>query len=143
MDAVWAAVEAAAAHVPAPARDVPVPVQVEGVKESNVSRRWRTKVKIQSLETLDSGNPLMNELLFKTAPHNPPHLFVPNNLYMLTASIYEQVHLIESPQRKAEWREAFHEAAEIYKWQIINYAVYLDQGFDITGMDEVNDVPEF
>ncbi|HEY9528128.1 MAG TPA: transposase, partial [Anaerolineales bacterium] len=114
---------AAAARVPAPAPVVPAPVRVEVVKESNVSRRWRTKVKPQSLQTLDSGNDLMNELFFKTAPHNPPHLFVSNTLYMLTASIYEQVHLIESPQRKAEWREAFHEAARIYGWQIIAWVV--------------------
>jgi putative transposase len=42
---------------------------------------------------------------------------------MLTASIYEQVHLMESPRRKAEWRDAFHEVANIYNWQIIAWVV--------------------
>jgi putative transposase len=65
----------------------------------------------------------MSDIIFKTAPHNPPHLFVANTLYMLTGSIYEQVHLIRSPQRKAEWRDAFHEAAGIYEWQIIAWVV--------------------
>mgnify|MGYP001313577124 FL=1 len=61
----------------------------------------------------------MTESSFKTVPHNPPHLFVANCLYMLTASIYESSPLIESPQRKYEWRDAFYEAAKIYQWEII------------------------
>lgn len=85
----------------------------------------------------------MSDAVFKTASHNPPHFFVAGTLYMLTGAIYGKAPLVISDQRKAEWREAFHAAAEIYKWQITNYAVYLDQGFDATGIDEVNDVPEF
>ena len=65
----------------------------------------------------------MTDIIFKTAPHNPPHLFVANTLYMLTASIYKGAHLMDSPQRKAEWRDAFYEAAKIYGWQIIAWVV--------------------
>ena len=65
----------------------------------------------------------MPDAIFKTAPYNPPHLFVANTLYMLTASIYGKASLIESPQRKAEWRDAFYEAAEIYHWQIVAWVV--------------------
>lgn len=65
----------------------------------------------------------MNTDIFKTALHNPPHLFLPNALYMLTASIYQKEHLIESSQRKQEWRDAFYEAAKIYQWQIIAWVV--------------------
>jgi putative transposase len=65
----------------------------------------------------------MTEILFKTAPHNPPHWFVPNALYMLTAAIYRGVDLIESPKRKTQWRDAFYESAKIYQWQIIAWVV--------------------
>ncbi|HET9914126.1 MAG TPA: transposase [Anaerolineales bacterium] len=62
-------------------------------------------------------------MIFKTAPHNPPHFFVADATYMLTASTYEKAHLMKLPQRKAEWRDAFHEAAKIYQWQIIAWVV--------------------
>jgi len=65
----------------------------------------------------------MTDIIFETAPHNPPHLFVANTVYMLTASIYEKAHLMKSPQRKAEWRDAFYEAAKIYQWQIIAWVI--------------------
>ena len=65
----------------------------------------------------------MSDSNFKLAPNNPPHLFVANTLYMLTASIYEKGHVIGSPQRKTEWRDAFYEAARIYKWKIIAWVV--------------------
>jgi putative transposase len=65
----------------------------------------------------------MSDAIFKIAPYNPPHLFVDDTLYMLTASIYKKADLIKSPQRKLEWREAFHEAAKIYQWRIIAWVV--------------------
>jgi putative transposase len=65
----------------------------------------------------------MSDAIFKTAPHNPPHLFVADALYMLTASIYAKTDLIKSPQRKLEWQEAFHEATKIYQWQIVAWVV--------------------
>lgn len=66
---------------------------------------------------------VMLDVIYKTAQNNLPHLFVANAFYMLTASIYEKAHLIESARRKAEWRNAFHEAAAIYRWQIIAWVV--------------------
>jgi putative transposase len=65
----------------------------------------------------------MKSDIFKRAPNNPPHLFLPDTLYMLTASIYQNAYLIESPKRKSEWRNAFHEAAKIHKWEIIAWVV--------------------
>ena len=61
--------------------------------------------------------------IFKRAPHNPPHLFLPNAIYMLTASIYQKEPLIASSKRKMEWVGAFYKAAEIYGWQIIAWAI--------------------
>jgi putative transposase len=65
----------------------------------------------------------MVEAIFKAAPHNPPHLFIPNTMYMLTASTYKSVSLIELPRRKEAWRDAFHEAAKIYRWEITAWVV--------------------
>jgi putative transposase len=65
----------------------------------------------------------MSQAIFKTASHNPPHLFIEDTLYMLTASIYGKAHLMNSPQRQGEWRDAFYEAARIYQWQIIAWVV--------------------
>jgi putative transposase len=62
---------------------------------------------------------LMSNAVFKTAPHNPPHFFVAGTLYMLTGAIYRKTPLMISDQRKADWQDGFHKAAEIYGWQII------------------------
>ena len=68
---------------------------------------------------------MMNNI-FKRAPHNPPHLFLPNMLYMLTASTYQHKALMLSPMRKMEWIESFLKAAEIYKWQVIAWVILHD-----------------
>jgi REP element-mobilizing transposase RayT len=108
--------------------------------------------------------------VYKNAPHNPPHWFLPNTIYMLTASTYQNHHLIFSPERKIAWRNAFIEAAKLYSWYIIawvvlnnhyhamvespenpedypfsNYQDFLEQqtNFDFTGWEEVNDVLEY
>jgi putative transposase len=65
----------------------------------------------------------MPDAIFKTAPHNPPHFFVADALYMLTGAIYEKAPLMISDRRKTEWREAFYEAAKVYQWQIIAWVV--------------------
>lgn len=65
----------------------------------------------------------MSQVIFKTAPYNPPHLFVSDTFYMLTASTYKKVPLIISPRRKTEWRDAFLEAAKFYRWQVIAWTV--------------------
>lgn len=65
----------------------------------------------------------MNNNVFKRAPHNPPHLFLPNALYMLTASIYQKELLIQTSNRKQQWAEAFLKSAGIYNWQIVAWVV--------------------
>lgn len=61
--------------------------------------------------------------IFKRAPHNPPHLFLPETYYMLTASTYRKEPLMKPPARRQEWVEAFLKAAETYKWQVIAWVV--------------------
>jgi hypothetical protein len=56
---------------------------------------------------------------FRKAPHNPPHWFQANTIYMLTAAIYQSEHVIHSPERKIAWRDSFIEAAKLYSWHII------------------------
>ena len=65
----------------------------------------------------------MNDIVFKKAPHNPPHLFLPNAIYMLTACVYERKPLIVSSKRKKDWLNAFQKAAEIHDWQIIAWVI--------------------
>jgi len=61
--------------------------------------------------------------VFKSAPHNPPHWFMANATYMLTASIYQSSNVIYSPKRKIAWRDSFIEAANLYNWHIIAWVV--------------------
>ncbi len=67
---------------------------------------------------------------FKSAPHNPPHWFLANATYMLTASIYRSKPMILSPERKAAWRDSFFEAAKLYSWHIIAWVV-LDNHYHV------------
>lgn len=60
---------------------------------------------------------------FKRAPHNPPHWFQANMIYMLTASIYQSEHVIYSPERKIAWRDSFIESTKLYNWHIIAWVV--------------------
>lgn len=50
-------------------------------------------------------------------------MFVADTLYMLTASVYNKAYLMESARRKAEWRDAFHEASKLYGWKVIAWVV--------------------
>ena len=61
--------------------------------------------------------------IFKTYQHTPPHLFRPNAIYMLTGSILRQEPLIQSAERKQEWREALFKAAELYHWQVLAWVI--------------------
>jgi putative transposase len=61
--------------------------------------------------------------IFVKASHNPPHLFVSDAMYMLTASIYQQKDLMQADHRKDQWKNAFFTAAEICHWQVIAWVV--------------------
>jgi len=63
------------------------------------------------------------DVIFKKAEHNPPHLFIPNAVYMLTASTYQKENIIHSSERKAEWRDAFLKAANLYHWRVIAWVI--------------------
>jgi len=63
------------------------------------------------------------EDVFKKALHNPPHLFRPNAIYMLTGSTYKGEPIIATAQRKNEWHNVFLESARIYGWKSIAWVV--------------------
>lgn len=65
----------------------------------------------------------MSNYVYKAAPNNPPHLFIADSFYMLTASTHHGVALIHSNQRKEEWRDAFLKAAKNYEWLVIAWVV--------------------
>ena len=108
---VVAAAVGGRAPVPVLVVRAPVPAADGSLElDSNVSRRWSLKL-------------VMNTYIFKRAPHNPPHLFLPNVLYMLTASTYQSEDLIRSSERKLQWIESFHKSAKIHNWQIVAWVV--------------------
>lgn len=86
-----------------------VPVPVRGEEDNGV----------ECLQTFEEDM----DKSFRRAPHNPPHWFQANKIYMLTASIYQCQHLILSPDRKIAWRDSFIEAAKLYGWCIIAWVV--------------------
>ena len=75
---------------------------------------------MKALETFYS---IAMDDIFKKAAHTPPHLFRANATYMLTASIYENVPVIRSDERKVQWRDAFLNSADIYHWRVITWVV--------------------
>ncbi len=64
----------------------------------------------------------MNDI-FKSADHNPPHLFRADTIYMITASTYQKKPIIWPDERKAVWQEALLRAARLYGWIVIAWVV--------------------
>ena len=60
---------------------------------------------------------------FRRAPHNPPHLFRANAIYMVTASTYQGKYLLYESRRKASWRDALLKSADLYQWEVIAWVV--------------------
>jgi len=65
----------------------------------------------------------MADNILRSGNHTPIHLFRANATYMLTASLYGDEYLMKTDLRKAEWRDSFHKAADIYQWKIIAWVV--------------------
>ncbi|MBC8509460.1 MAG: transposase [Chloroflexi bacterium] len=61
--------------------------------------------------------------IFKTYKHNPPHLFRPNAIYMVTGSCYQRVHFLDSDQKKQHLCETLFERADQFGWRLEAWAV--------------------
>ena len=72
----------------------------------------------------------MTSDIFKTSLHAPAHLFRDDSIYMVTASTYQKQVFIASDSRKAQWRNSFFKACELYQWHIIAWVV-LDNHYHI------------
>ncbi|HNE69243.1 MAG TPA: transposase [Anaerolineales bacterium] len=82
--------------------------------------------------------------IFKKAPHTPPHLFVPNALYMLTASTYRSEPFMQTTERKLNWIKTFLTSAEMYKWEVVAWVV-LDNHYHavLKAPDSADNLPKF
>jgi len=72
----------------------------------------------------------MQEDIFKTALHNPPHLFKENAVYIITGANYLKRNYLRISERKHQWLNSFRKAAEIYEWEIIAW-VALDNHYHV------------
>jgi len=61
--------------------------------------------------------------LYKTYPHNPPHYFVPNVMYMVTGAILNKQNLLQEDQRKAFFLKILFERAALLGWNLEAWAV--------------------
>lgn len=83
-------------------------------------------------------------MLYKPGHNTPPHLFLPERLYMLTGAVYKQRPLIRTQERKTEWIRSFLRAAELFHWQAIAWVV-LDNHYHavIASPQDVGSLPKF
>ena len=65
----------------------------------------------------------MSGELYKVYPHNPPHLFRPQAIYMVTAATLRKRHLLDSDVKKAYFCETLFEQAAVLGWAIEAWAV--------------------
>jgi len=58
------------------------------------------------------------ESIYKTYPHNPPHYFVPNAMYMVTGSVLYKKRLLFDDKRKALVLEILLERSAHWGWEM-------------------------
>jgi len=61
--------------------------------------------------------------IYKTYPHNPPHLFRENAIYFITGSTYEKVRHFTSPIAKVFLHDSIFKAFGDKGWQIIDWVI--------------------
>ncbi len=126
---------------PVPAQVVPAPVRVVGARwrfwsptSPDVGSQLRRSLETSNSDLTDRSQCLQTLIdkaiermfdngIFKKALHNPPHFFVEDALYMLTASTYKQQPYLHSAQHKLDWIGAFLKASKIYQWSVIAWVV--------------------
>ncbi|MCQ3938853.1 MAG: hypothetical protein DPW18_17675 [Chloroflexi bacterium] len=60
---------------------------------------------------------------YRTYLHTPPHYFVPNAMYMITASTLEKQHLLSESRRKEFFLQTLFERSHLLSWNIEAWAV--------------------
>lgn len=61
--------------------------------------------------------------IYKIYPHNPPHLFRPNAIYMVTGAILYKQPLINTPEKKSIVCRTLFERARLLKWELQAWAI--------------------
>lgn len=61
--------------------------------------------------------------IYKTYPHNPPHYFVPNAMYIVTGSLLYKKRLLTDDKRKSLVLEILLERAAHWDWELEAWAV--------------------
>ncbi len=61
--------------------------------------------------------------IYKTYPHNPPHYFVPNAMYMVTGAVLHNQRLLTDNKRKSLVCEILFERASHWGWALEAWAV--------------------
>ena len=61
--------------------------------------------------------------IFKIYPHNPPHYFVPESMYMVTGAILYNQHLLNESKRKEFVLQTLLERASLLGWDLQAWAV--------------------
>lgn len=66
--------------------------------------------------------PDMNET-FKAYPHNPPHYFVPNAMYMITGAILHNQHLLQEDRKKEFVLRTLLDRSNLLAWKLEAWAI--------------------
>jgi REP element-mobilizing transposase RayT len=61
--------------------------------------------------------------IFKVYPHNPPHYFVPNAMYMVTGAILHNQYLLKEDRKKGQVLRTLHERSDLLGWQLEAWAI--------------------
>ena len=65
---------------------------------------------------------IMDEV-FKVYPHNPPHYFVPNAMYMITGAILHNQYLLNENRKKEFVLETLFERSKLLGWGLEAWAI--------------------
>jgi putative transposase len=61
--------------------------------------------------------------VYKTYPHNPPHLFLPSAVYIVTGAILHNHPILRSDEHKSIFCDTLFERAEVLEWSLEAWAV--------------------
>ena len=61
--------------------------------------------------------------IYKIYPHNPPHYFAPNAMYIVTGAILDKQHLLSGDKRKVFFLQTLFERSELLGWNLEAWAI--------------------
>ncbi len=61
--------------------------------------------------------------MLKHYPHNPPHLFLDDQYYFITAACYQKKHLMNSDENKQYLLDTLKDYANRVKWELDNWVI--------------------